>query len=247
MNTYVWANIFLGCFLFGFVLTVISLLFGLGNSDGNVHGGNGHDGMFSSDGNAHGGVFVGSGTDASTGIDGSHGDGNTGGQDDLNLLHLLKYFNYNTILMFLTWFGAAGYVLLVGGRGTAVVVFSGAAAAGFIGSLIVFLFLHKFLLKGETRMKPGDYYLPGTLARIASPIREGGTGEIVYVQGGTRKTTGARSEDAVAHAQGEEVVIIRCEKGIAYVRAPTYKQHLTTEFEPVSQTVKSQIQRRIEE
>ena len=49
-------------------------------------------------------------------------------------------------------------------------------------------------------------------------IRQGGTGEIIYSQAGTRKTCGARAEDGAAIAKGCEVIVTRYEKGIAYVR-----------------------------
>ena len=56
------------------------------------------------------------------------------------------------------------------------------------------------------------------LGKISSSIREGGTGEITYLQEGTRRACGARSEDGTAIAKGEEIVVTRYEKGIAYVR-----------------------------
>ncbi|HUK88069.1 MAG TPA: hypothetical protein VLT85_10430, partial [Terriglobales bacterium] len=40
----------------------------------------------------------------------------------------------------------------------------------------------------------------------------------VYVQGGTRKSAAARSEDGSTLEKGSEVAITRFEKGIAYVR-----------------------------
>jgi hypothetical protein len=49
-------------------------------------------------------------------------------------------------------------------------------------------------------------------------IREGGTGEIVYSQAGTRRSAGARSEEGAAIARGSEVVVTKYERGIAYVR-----------------------------
>src|SRR6185437_10526258 len=58
----------------------------------------------------------------------------------------------------------------------------------------------------------------GVLGKVTSSIRQGGTGEIVYTQGGTRHATGARSEDSSAIAKGSEVVVTRYEHGIAYVR-----------------------------
>ena len=50
------------------------------------------------------------------------------------------------------------------------------------------------------------------------PIRENGTGEIIYSQAGTRRTCGARSENGAALGKGAEIVVTRYDKGIAYVR-----------------------------
>jgi hypothetical protein len=60
--------------------------------------------------------------------------------------------------------------------------------------------------------------MTGTLANVTMPIRDGGgTGEIVYAIDGTRRCSGARSHDGRAVDKGAEVVILRYEKGIAYV------------------------------
>ena len=67
-------------------------------------------------------------------------------------------------------------------------------------------------------MDPADYEMVGVLGRTSMPIREGGTGEIIYSQAGTRRTCGARSEPGTPIAKGAEVVVTRYEKGIAYVR-----------------------------
>ena len=67
-------------------------------------------------------------------------------------------------------------------------------------------------------LNPDDYDVIGLLGVVSSSIREGGTGEIIYSQGGTRRTCGARSEDAKAIAKGTEVMVTRYEKGLAYVR-----------------------------
>ena len=80
------------------------------------------------------------------------------------------------------------------------------------------MFLTKVLMSDEENMDPADYEMVGVLGKISSSIREGGTGEIVYSQMGTRRVCGARSEDNGAIAKGTEVVVTRYEKGIAYVR-----------------------------
>ena len=53
---------------------------------------------------------------------------------------------------------------------------------------------------------------------LAFACSGGGTGELVYAQGGTRRVSGARAESDAAIPKGVEVVVTRYEKGIAYVR-----------------------------
>jgi len=197
---YIMANIFLGCFLFGFVLTASSFLFGF-----DAHHGGGHAGGHGAGGDAGAGHAGHAGSHGNHSVD--HDSGN------------IPFLNYNTIVMFITWFGAAGYVLNREATVGPVIALFGAVFAGFVGALLVFYFLRNILIRAETPMNPADYYLPGTMAKVTSGIRAGGTGEIVYVQGGTRKTAGARSDEGLAHPFGEEVVIIRYEKGLAYVRS----------------------------
>ena len=127
-------------------------------------------------------------------------------------------FNFVTLTAFLAWFGGTGYLLtrystVWVGMGLMLSVFSGSLGGG-----IIFLFLSKVLMADEQCMNAADYEMAGVLGRVTSPIREGGTGEILYSQVGTRRVCGARSEDGSAIAKGTEVVVTRYEKGIAYVQ-----------------------------
>jgi len=78
--------------------------------------------------------------------------------------------------------------------------------------------LTRVLISDDACLDPADFEMTGVLGRVSSPIREGGTGEIIYSQAGTRRTCGARAEDGAAIAKGSEIVVTRYEKGIAYVR-----------------------------
>ncbi len=127
-------------------------------------------------------------------------------------------FNVITATAFLAWFGGAGFLLT---RFSGVWFVTGLALAvcsGVVGGGIVFIFLSRVLISHEESMDPADYEMAGVLGRVSAPIREQGTGEIIYSQAGTRRTCGARSEDGGAIAKGTEVVVTRYEKGIAYVR-----------------------------
>lgn len=127
-------------------------------------------------------------------------------------------FNFVTFTAFLAWFGGTGFLLT---RYAGVWFLMGlgiAISSGLAGGGIVSLFLSKVLTSQEENMDPADYEMAGVLGRTSISIREGGTGEIIYSQAGTRRTCGARSEDGTAIAKGVEVVVTRYDKGIAYVR-----------------------------
>jgi membrane protein implicated in regulation of membrane protease activity len=127
-------------------------------------------------------------------------------------------FNFVTLTAFLAWFGGAGFLI---SRFSSIWFALGlliAMGAGLFGAAIVFLFLTRVLISREENMDSADYEMVGVLGRISMPIRENGTGEIIYSQAGTRRTCGARSEDGCALQKGAEIVVTRYDKGIAYVR-----------------------------
>ncbi|HZK66436.1 MAG TPA: NfeD family protein, partial [Chloroflexota bacterium] len=94
---------------------------------------------------------------------------------------------------------------------------AGATLAGLAGGTLVFYFLVKVLLPGQRILDPRDYQMVGTVARVTMPIGPALTGEVMYSKGGSRHSDGARSADGSAIGHGTEVVIVRYEKGIAYV------------------------------
>lgn len=130
----------------------------------------------------------------------------------------LPWFNVGTVAAFLAWFGGSGY-LLNGYYGiwfvSALIL---ATLSGIGGAAIVFLFLAKVLMRREAALDPADYDMVGVLGKLSMPIRENGTGELIYSQEGVRRVTGARSDEGVPIPQGAEVVVMRYDKGIAYVR-----------------------------
>jgi hypothetical protein len=93
-----------------------------------------------------------------------------------------------------------------------------ASAVGMLGGATIFWFVFQLLLTHDRELDPADYDRVGVIARIVSPIRAGGTGEIIFSQAGTRHTSGARSENGEALARGTEVIVTHYERGIAYVR-----------------------------
>ena len=203
------APFFLGCFAFGLVFTVASFLLG---AFGGGHGLHipGLEGLL-----GHGADVVGHGADAA-----GHGAADHHGTS-------ISPFNLSTVSAFLTWFGGAGYLLERYSSFTGVLIVTLATAAGIVGGGAIFLTLTRYVLPRLTEMRVEDYRLPGTVARVTSPIRAGGTGEIVYTLGGTRHADGARCVSGEALERGVEVVILKVERGIAYVeRWDSYARQL---------------------
>ena len=136
----------------------------------------------------------------------------------LHMARTVSPFNPPSIAAFLAWFGGTGYLLT---RFSAFWVGIGAFAVGrggLVGGAIIFFFLTKVLMSDQEYLDPADFEMVGVLGKLSVPIREGGTGELIYSQMGTRRVCGARSDDGSAIAKGAEVVVTRYEKGIAYVR-----------------------------
>lgn len=189
-----WAMFYLVCFVIGVSLTVLSFL------SGSFHLPHVHVHV------PHGGGHV-------TGGGHPVGDAHAaGGQAHM------PFVNFGTIAAFLVWFGGTGYLLTRYSTLVVTGVLLLATVAGLAGATIIFWFVAKLLLKHDRELDPADYERVGVLARISSPVRAGGTGEIIFSQEGTRHTCGARSENGEALARGTEVIITRYEHGIAYVR-----------------------------
>ena len=130
----------------------------------------------------------------------------------------LPWFNFGTIAAFLAWFGGTGYILDRYYSVWIVITLGVATLSGIGAAAIVFWFLVKVLLSREAALNSADYDMVGVLGRLSIAIRQGGTGELIYSQEGTRRVTGACSDEGIAIPKGVEVMVIRYEKGIAYVR-----------------------------
>jgi membrane protein implicated in regulation of membrane protease activity len=130
----------------------------------------------------------------------------------------MPWFNVGTIAAFLAWFGGTGYLLQHVYGVWFVAALAIAIISGIGAGSVVFWFLAKVLMQHDHSLDAADYRMTGVLGRVSSPIRAGGTGELIYSQEGTRRATGVRSEDGQAVPKGAEVIVTRYEKGIAYVR-----------------------------
>ena len=121
------------------------------------------------------------------------------------------------LAVFLAWFGGVGFILT---RHTGLLFWVDVAIAvafGLLGASLLARFL-EFLHAREKPLDPTEYELIGTLGTVSSPIRPDGVGELIYVRDGARRPLCARSEDGSPIRRGEEVVVTRFEKGVAYVR-----------------------------
>jgi hypothetical protein len=216
MTGFSWADFYLVCFAVGFCFSFLSFVFGgarLGRLHlPHIHGhGGAHVGAGHGIGHAgHGPVGHAAGGHAPAAAGAKARMGARGGS--------VSPLNPPTLAAFLAWFGGTGYLLT---RYSALWVgfeLLLSIAVGLIGGVIVFLFLSKVLMAADEEMDPADYEMVGVLGRLSNSIREGGTGELIYSQAGTRRVCGARSEDGNAITKGTEVVVTRYDKGIAYVR-----------------------------
>lgn len=195
-----WELFYLICFVVGFAFTAISFL------SGTLHF------HFHLPGHVHVPTFGhGAGAVHGSAPAAGHGPGHGSGAH-------FPFFNPMTLAAFLTWFGGAGYLLE---HYRHIWIFAGlllASASGLAGASIVFFFVAKVLMAHEHDLDPMDYEMVGVLGRISVSIRAEGTGEIIFDQEGVRKTCAARCEHDESLPKGEEVVVTRYERGVAYVR-----------------------------
>jgi hypothetical protein len=247
-------NLYLGCFVFGLIFTAISTFVSFGHMSGHIdvpHVDAGHDA----------GLHVphvqldGPHVDAPH-VDVPHVDGGHGGLDghghavpvhagetvgvpvptqavDRGMTQeTISPLNMPTILAAITWFGGVGYVLTRMALLDWLLILGVAVLGGFLGGYIVYYFFAKVLWPAQTRpMDPMEYDLRGTYARVVSGIAPSGTGENMYTKGGTRAVAGARSADGNPLPKGSDVMVVRYERGLAYVVPRNAPQDVTVPTE----------------
>ncbi|WP_180540339.1 hypothetical protein [Nevskia soli] len=138
-------------------------------------------------------------------------------------------FNLFTIAAFLMWFGGSGYLLDRLTPWVFLVVVAVAVPLGLIGAAIVYWFMSHVLLANDRPLDPLDYDMTGSFGKIVSPLRPGGTGEMICAQQGRRIGVPVRSETGAPIDSGTEVVVTRYESGIAYVRGWDEFESLSSE------------------
>ena len=203
-----WSDFYLICFAVGFCFSFFSFVFA-GSHFGKLHLPHLH-------GHAH--LPAAHGPAPVTGGDTGSAVGNAGDAAHTHHGATVSPFNPPSVAAFLAWFGGAGYLLTRFSALWVGTALSLSVLAGLVGGAIIFFFLTKVLISDQEYLDPADFEMVGVLGKLSVPIREGGTGELIYSQMGTRRVCGARSDKGGAVARGTEVVVTRYEKGIAYVR-----------------------------
>lgn len=202
-----WETFYLVCFVAGLMLSAVTLLGGMGHFGGHVHVPHvPHVHVLHVPHAPHVPHSITTATHVAT--NGVQNGGAT-----------VPWWNGFSIMIFLCWFGAAGYLLTKYGTFVAGVVLVLAGVCGVIGGALIFMFLTKFLLPHEHELTADETAVVGAVGRVSSMIRPEGTGEIVYEQLGALRSAPARSEDGSPIPKDEEVFVVRYEKGIAYVRS----------------------------
>ena len=204
-----WETFYFVCFFIGLFMSAFSLLGCMGHFGGHVHVHVPH------------GVHLPHGGQAAHLPQGAHATHTGAGhsvQGASEGTPSIPWWNTFSLMIFLCWFGAAGYLLTRHGGFVAGAVLVIAGICGVAGGAIIFFFLAKVMLPHEHELTADETDVVGVVGRVSAPIRAGGIGEIIYEQRGARYSAPARSEDDVEIKMTEEVFVDRFEKGIAYVR-----------------------------
>jgi membrane protein implicated in regulation of membrane protease activity len=171
--------IYAGCLAVGLLFTIISAIFG------HVFGG-GHDG-----------ADIGTDGHAEAGID-THG------------MPGVSFFSPTVLASFVTAFGAFGIVYShIAATSNVWASAPLSAASGGIVAWLVFLLFNAMFKRTQSSSESRVASLPGQTASIITPIPANGVGEIAYVQGGTRYTAPARTENGTPIGAGKSVRISR--------------------------------------
>ena len=190
-----WEGFYFACFVAGLLLSVVSLVGGMGHIHWHFH-------------LPHASHVPNGVVHPATGGSGSGRGGSAS----------VPWWNAFSIMVFLCWFGAAGYLLTRYGSFVAGVVFLLSAMCGLVGGALIFAFLTRVMLPHERELTADETAVTGVIGRVSAPIRAHGTGEVLYEQMGARRSVPARADMGDAIPKGEEVFVVRYEKGIAYVR-----------------------------
>jgi hypothetical protein len=174
--------IYAACLTLGLVFTIVSATLG------HFFGGGGHD--------VHG-ADVGTGGHAEAGYDHSGVPG-------------ISFFSPTVLACFVTAFGACGLILNhIPATRSIWISAPISAVAGLAMAGVSFTFFNWMFRQTESSSEASVASLVGREASIITPIPSNGVGEIAYVQGGSRYTAPARTENGAAVGAGKAVRITR--------------------------------------
>jgi membrane protein implicated in regulation of membrane protease activity len=122
----------------------------------------------------------------------------------------VSFFSPTVIACFVTAFGACG-LILSHIEATRSVWISAPISAGAGGgmALLAFMLFNWMFRQTQSSSESRVASLVGQTASIVTPIPSNGVGEIAYVQGGTRYTAPARTENGSSIGAGKPVRITR--------------------------------------
>jgi len=122
----------------------------------------------------------------------------------------VSFFSPTVIACFVTAFGACGLILShIESTQSVWISAPISALAGGVMALIAFLIFNWMFRQTQSSSESRVASLVGQVASIITPIPANGVGEIAYVQGGTRYTAPARTEDGGPVSAGKPVRITR--------------------------------------
>lgn len=142
------------------------------------------------------------------------GDVGTGGHAEGGFDHSgvpgLSFFSPTVLSCFVTAFGASG--LILSHISVTQSAWVSAPLSSVIGALAAFSTLLVFnwvFQKTQSSSESRVSSLVGMTASVVTPIPQGGVGEIAYIQGGSRYTAAARTENGAPIGAGKPVRIHR--------------------------------------
>jgi membrane protein implicated in regulation of membrane protease activity len=162
-------------------------------------------------------------------LGGHDGDVGTGGHAEAGFDHSgvpgISFFSPLVLACFIAGFGGLG-IVFSGFKPTQSVWVSAplSVAGAFCFAILVLYLFNAVFSRTQSSSESHVASLVGQAASIVTPIPAGGVGEIAYVQGGSRYTAPARTEDGSMIAAGQPVRITRLVGTQVYVELDTTTQ-----------------------
>lgn len=182
-------HLFLGCFAFGLIFTLVSGVLSAAHGD---TGGLPAKAVFKQPGAVEGAEAV------------------------SKLPPWLPRLNLTATVGFLTWFGGAGWLVMTQLKASPPLAAAAGVLAGWPAYRLINGF-YGLLRASETVRREADDRLEGTLARVSVGAGAGDVCEIVFELNGQQRVEGARAVEGHALPAGTSVVITSYEAGLALV------------------------------